>query len=353
MPGDGVGDDPRGDAVDRLLARRVDRRDDRHVGDAQRLAELAREVARAREEMRLEERDDATVGIAAARGVERRADLGRMMRVVVDDDRAEVVAEDLEAAVDAEELRQRGARSSRPGCRGARPTRDRRERVQHVVLARDEELEEADAGDFEATCRDRGTRGSTARRSARLGEAVGDQSSSLRVVERSRRRHARRLVDSQTRVPMSGSSSPRDDATPPPSRSPGRCGTLRRWPRTSRSTRDGPPRCSSPPRPRGGDGGTCARTRRPRRRGRRRAPLFAFVSKLRTMPPTSTVGSRPASSQDDRDHRRGGGLAVRAGDADGALRVDDRAEGLGALHDADASARALRRLRHARLSRPR
>ena len=57
----GVGDDPRGDAVHRLLARGVDRRDDRHVGDAQRLAELAREVARARVEMRLEERHDAAV----------------------------------------------------------------------------------------------------------------------------------------------------------------------------------------------------------------------------------------------------------------------------------------------------
>ena len=54
--------------------------------------------------MRLEERDDAALRIAAARGVERGADLRRMMRVVVDDERAVVVAENLEAAVDAEEL---------------------------------------------------------------------------------------------------------------------------------------------------------------------------------------------------------------------------------------------------------
>ena len=62
-----VGDDARGDAVDRLLARGVDRRDDRHVGDAQRLAELAGEVARARVEVRLEERHQAAVADSRAR----------------------------------------------------------------------------------------------------------------------------------------------------------------------------------------------------------------------------------------------------------------------------------------------
>ena len=45
-----------------------------------------------------------------------------MMRVVVDDDRAEVVAEDLEAAVDAEELGQAGGDLRRTRRRARAPT---------------------------------------------------------------------------------------------------------------------------------------------------------------------------------------------------------------------------------------
>ena len=54
--------------------------------------------------------------------VERGADLGRVVRVVVDDQRAVVVAEDLEAAVDAEELRQAGGDASRRRRRARAPT---------------------------------------------------------------------------------------------------------------------------------------------------------------------------------------------------------------------------------------
>ena len=135
-------------AVDRLFARGVDRRDERDVRAAQRVAELRREVARARIEMRLKQRDDAALRIAAARGVERGPDLGRMMRVVVDDQRAVVVAEDLEAAIDAEELGDAGGDRVGADAELARD-RDRGQRVAHVVLARHEELEESDAVDFE------------------------------------------------------------------------------------------------------------------------------------------------------------------------------------------------------------
>ena len=98
--------------------------------------------------MRLKQRDDAAFGIAAARGVERRFDFGRMMRVVVDDQRAVVVAENLEAPVDAKELGDAGGDGVGADTELARHG-DRRQRVAHVVLAGHEEFEEADAVHFE------------------------------------------------------------------------------------------------------------------------------------------------------------------------------------------------------------
>ena len=144
----GVGDHPRGDSFDRFLARGVDRRDEGEVGLGQRFAELAREVARPRVEVRLEEGHDAPLRIAVSRRRERGPDLRRMVRVVVDDERAGVVAEDLEAPVDAEELCQRARRDVRREAELARD-RDRRQGVADVVLAGNEELEEADAGNLE------------------------------------------------------------------------------------------------------------------------------------------------------------------------------------------------------------
>src|SRR3954452_6941765 len=98
--------------------------------------------------MRLKERDDAPFRIAAARRVERRFDLGRMMRVVVDDERAVVIAEDLKAAIDAEEFGNAGGGGVGADAELARD-RDRGERVAHVVLAGYEEFEKSDAVDFE------------------------------------------------------------------------------------------------------------------------------------------------------------------------------------------------------------
>src|SRR5437588_10010773 len=98
--------------------------------------------------MRLKERDDAALGIAAARRVERRFDFGRMMRVIVDDERAVVVAEDLEAAIDAQELGNAGGDRVGTDAELARDC-NRGQRIAHVVLAGNEELEETDAVDFE------------------------------------------------------------------------------------------------------------------------------------------------------------------------------------------------------------
>ena len=54
--------------------------------------------------MRLERGDDASTRIGRARRLQRRGDLGRVMRVVVDDDHARDVAEALKPAIDAAEL---------------------------------------------------------------------------------------------------------------------------------------------------------------------------------------------------------------------------------------------------------
>src|SRR5207253_11321024 len=54
--------------------------------------------------------------------------------------------------------------------------------------------------------------------------------------------------------------------------------------------------------------------------------------------PDDDGGIEAGLLQHGRDHRGGGGLAVRAGDADGALAVDDLAEHLRAADDRDALA---------------
>src|SRR5204863_318821 len=180
-------------------------------------------------EVRLEKRDDAPFRIAVPRRRERGPDLRRMVRVVVDDERAGVVAEDLEAPVDAEELRQSARRDVRREAELERD-RDRREGVADVVLAGDEELEEADAGDLEG------------------GAAV--------------------LV-----VDVDG------------------CET--------------------------GSAGVAA--------------------EVAEHAADENGGIEPGLLEDGGDHRGGRGLAVRAGDADAALLIDDLAEELLALHDADAA----------------
>ena len=115
-----------------LFASREDVGDDGLVGHRQGPSELALQVARAREQMRLKDGDDPPVG-AAARRLEGGRDLGRVMRVVVDHDHA-VAATDLLVAP---------RRAAEPGKLGRRLVEahadmsengERGERVQHVVL---------------------------------------------------------------------------------------------------------------------------------------------------------------------------------------------------------------------------
>src|SRR5207302_3690940 len=94
-----VGDEIRGDAGDRLLARWIDLSEEHRVRRRQRARELVSEVARAREQVRLERDDEAPPGERRTRRPERRFYLGWVVRVVVDDVDAGRRAESLEATL--------------------------------------------------------------------------------------------------------------------------------------------------------------------------------------------------------------------------------------------------------------
>ena len=64
-------------------------------------------------------------------------------------------------------------------------------------------------------------------------------------------------------------------------------------------------------------------------------PSRAFVPSARSLPPTTTVGSSPASRRTVPEQRRGRGLAVRAGDRDAVLHAHQLGEHLGARDHRD------------------
>ena len=138
-----VGDEARRDARDRRLARRVDGEDVDDVGREEGRAEAGRLVARPREEVRLEEDDEAPLRVRLPRGAERRRDLRRVVGVVVDDEDAVPLALPLEAAGDARERRERLRAGLERDVELARD-RDRRERVLDVVEARQRDLDGTD-----------------------------------------------------------------------------------------------------------------------------------------------------------------------------------------------------------------
>ena len=118
----------------------VDLGDDERVRLREHLGEVVEQVARARVAVRLEHQHDAPIGPALARGLERRRDLGRVMAVVVDQrrcGRAPVSSSPshLQPPVDALELRERALDRLVADLELGRD-RDRGERVQHVVPAR-------------------------------------------------------------------------------------------------------------------------------------------------------------------------------------------------------------------------
>src|SRR5579872_1013780 len=84
------------DATNRLFTRGIDIRHDQEVGLIEGAAEVVPEVLRARKAVRLKKHQQAVV-TAAARGLERGANLHRMMAVVIDQGNAAHGAFDLKA----------------------------------------------------------------------------------------------------------------------------------------------------------------------------------------------------------------------------------------------------------------
>src|SRR6185369_5661132 len=107
----GIGHHLPRDAGQRRLPRGVHVEHEVDVGAVQRLAELAREVAGPRVQMRLEQRDEPPLRVDLTRGGEGGADLRRMVGVVVHDEDPVALALALEAADDPRE------RAERPGDR--------------------------------------------------------------------------------------------------------------------------------------------------------------------------------------------------------------------------------------------
>ena len=132
-----VGDERAGDAGLRVFAGAVDVEHDRLVGVLlERLGELLREQPRAAVEVRLVHGDDAAVADDGARGGQGGGDLGRVVRVVVVHAHAADGAVQLEAALGAAELGDRGERRGRVEAE-ADEHGERAGRVDGVVAAGD------------------------------------------------------------------------------------------------------------------------------------------------------------------------------------------------------------------------
>ena len=93
------------DAIDRLLASRVERRHDDAVGIAEARAEIVKEIAHTCIAVRLKHRDQATAG-TAARSPQHSANFRRVMGIVVVDRCAIPHASQLIAPLDAGKIRQ-------------------------------------------------------------------------------------------------------------------------------------------------------------------------------------------------------------------------------------------------------
>src|SRR5258708_16014217 len=92
-----------GDALNRLLARRIDVEDEQRIRIAKRRSEIVNQIARARVPVRLEDHMNLAEP-ALFRGRQRCLDLRRMMTVIVDHGYARHPATQLKPAVDSAEL---------------------------------------------------------------------------------------------------------------------------------------------------------------------------------------------------------------------------------------------------------
>ena len=116
-----------GDAFHRLFAGQINVGQHHMVGVGEAFGKLGLEVARPAGQMRLEHGDDAPVRVGAPRGGQSRADLGRVVRVVINDQNApRRLAQSLEAPAGAGKGPQpsaifaNGTPSVRPTARAAR-----------------------------------------------------------------------------------------------------------------------------------------------------------------------------------------------------------------------------------------
>ena len=122
------------DPLDRLLARGIDRRDEHHVGVVEGVLEVLHQVAQAGEAVRLDHRDDPLLRRFARRR-QHRADLDRVMGIIVDDRRAVDLADLVKRRLTPVKL-SKPAGQRRIVHPELEPDRDRRQRVQHIVPAR-------------------------------------------------------------------------------------------------------------------------------------------------------------------------------------------------------------------------
>ena len=259
----GVDDELAAHARQRLLAGPVDLRHAGAVSSGQRRPELEREMPRAGVEVRLEEHEHASLSPLAGRRQQRR-DLARMMGVVVDDRHAAALADELEPARRAAEVRQHALRVRARNARQLQ-RRNRRRRVPPVVLARNRELERRPA-----RAPSHAPRAAVRRASARTASATSASEANVEWWSRS----------TFVTTPISGRS----------------CSSVRS---------DSSPSTTSHP-----------------------SPAPALPPSCGNSPPTSQAGSSPSSTERIGDHRRRRRLPVRASDDDRAAQRDELGEEL-------------------------
>ena len=263
----------------RLLPRRVDLGHDHQVGGGQRLTHRLPVRRGAGVQVRLEHRHEPPPGKGLPRRRERRDQLRRMVRVVVDHLDAAVLAQPLEPPAHAAELRQR-----RGGpARGHRRGRQRRPAPRRRC----------------AGCAGPAPEGEAERAGFRASAIVASVRSAC-------------CATSVIRTSASSAEPKRQSPRAEPARDPPRPGivgahhsasrpgrrtrrTPPRAPPSSRSTRGDRARRCSRSRPSAGASGTPGRTRRPRPRRDRRQPPGRCRPRRSTRPPAMPVGASPAA----------------------------------------------------------
>ena len=260
--------------------------------------------------MRLEDRDHPPVGAEGARRGDRRRDLGRVVRVVVDDERAPGgLPQPLEAPA---RPRERADRPHRVGGRdpGERAGLERRHGVARVVQARHPQ--------HDVLAAPREPRPLRRQRGVRFVHVVGDQPGAPPA--------ARAARDASTRSPAARpAGTPGSSPRAPPARRTSRGGRARRSSRTATST------CSRSIDRSDSSASTTSHSPPPH------APLAAG----RPHDPADEVaGVQPALEQHVGDHRRRRRLAVGPGHRDRAPQGGQLGEEVLARADARGPARA-------------